>query len=190
VKFGISKVIVTTYQALSGAGYPGVPSVDITSNVIPFIPGEEERIIIETKKILGSFENNIIVNKDIDIFPFCARVPVKDGHLESVVVEFESDVNLNEIKKSIKNFLSIKNLPSSPDKPIILREEENRPQPIHDVYAGGSDRSKGMSVSIGRFKKQGKQVGFFLLVHNTVRGAAGNSVLNAEYANKIGYLKE
>ena len=189
-KFKIRKVIVSTYQALSGAGYPGIPSTDILSNVIPFIGGEEERIQVETKKILGEFENNKINNKKIEIIPSCTRVPVKDGHLESVVVEFEDDVSLEDIKKEIRKLSSIGNLPTSPSKPLIIKSEDNRPQPILDVYAGQPERAKGMSVTVGRFKKQKKQIRFFLLVHNTIRGAAGNSILNAEYAMKKGYLSK
>jgi len=187
-KYKIRNVIVTTYQALSGAGYPGVSSIDILGNVIPYIGGEEERIQIETKKILGEFHNNKINNKKIEIIPSCARVPVRDGHLESVIVEFEDDVDLDDIKKEIRKFSSIGNLPTSPRKPLILRNENNRPQPILDVNAGSPARTRGMSVSVGRFKKHGNRVRFLLLVHNTIRGAAGNSVLNAEYAKQEGYL--
>ena len=188
LKFGISKIIVSTYQALSGAGYPGVPSIEINGNVIPYIPDEEEKIKIETNKILGRFTDNKIISNNLPVFANCVRVPVRDGHLESVVIEFEKEIDINSIKKSFRNLSSIKDLPTSPIKPIILREEENRPQPILDVNAGQPERAKGMSITIGRIKKQEKQVRFFLLVHNTIRGAAGNSVLNAEYALKSNFL--
>ena len=188
IRYKISKVVVSTYQALSGAGYPGVPSIDINGNVIPYIKGEEEKIVDETKKILGIFQDDKIVNNDIMIVTSCVRVPVKDGHLESVVVEFEDDIDLDDIKQSMKMFPSIKNLPTSPIKPIILRDEADRPQPVIDSYAGHPRRAEGMSVTVGGFKKQQNTIRFFLLVHNTVRGAAGNSILNAEYAMQKGYL--
>jgi len=188
-KFKIKNVFVSTYQALSGAGYPGVASLDINSNVIPFINGEEEKIEIELKKILGNLKNNKISNKKLKIVTSCARVPVRDGHLESVVIEFEKDVELSNIKNAFGKISSIKNLPTSPDKPIIFYKEENRPQPLKDAYAGTPDRAKGMSITIGRLKKQSKWIRFWLVVHNTIRGAAGNSILNAEFAYKKGYLK-
>jgi len=188
MKYNLSKVVVSTYQALSGAGYPGVPSVDINSNVIPYIRDEEEKIEDETKKILGVFQNNRVVKKDIVIVSSCVRVPVRDGHLESVVVEFEDEVDLEYIKQAMRMLPSIKNLPTSPVKPIILRNEVDRPQPLLDLYAGEPKRAEGMSITVGRFKRQQKQVRFFLLVHNTVRGGAGNSILNAEYAMQKGYL--
>lgn len=188
MKYKIKRAIVSTYQALSGAGYPGVPALDIQSNVIPYIKDEEEKIENETKKIFGVFQNNKITNSNIDIVPSCVRVPVREGHLESVVVEFEDNIELADIKQAMRMLPSIKNLPTSPIKPIIVRDEEDRPQPGLDLHAGQPGRAKGMSITIGRFKKYQKQVRFFLLVHNTVRGAAGNSILNAEYAMEKGYL--
>lgn len=190
VKYKIRKVIVSTYQALSGAGYPGVPSLDINSNVIPYIKDEEDKIENETKKILGILRNNRVINKDILVIPSCTRVPVREGHLESVVVEFADNVSLTNIKEAFETFSSIKNLPTSPLKPIILRDEEDRPQPLLDLNAGQPSRAQGMSVTIGRLKKQQKQLRFFLLVHNTIRGASGNSILNAEYALQKKYLQK
>jgi len=189
LEFNIKTVIVSTYQALSGAGYPGVSSLDINGNVIPFIEGEEEKIQIESEKILGTFQENKIIKQNITIISSCTRVPVKDGHLESVVVEFEKEVDISSIKKAFQNLQSIRNLPTSPEKVIILRKEKDRPQQIRDAYAGTPERAMGMSVSVGRLKKQQNRIRFFLVVHNTLRGAAGNSVLNAEYAYKKGYLK-
>ena len=189
-KFKIKNVFVSTYQALSGAGYPGIASLDINSNVIPFIEGEEEKIEIELKKILGKLNKNIISNKKLKIVTNCARVPVRDGHLESVVIEFEKDIDIKLIKNAFTRLSSIKNLPTSPKKPIIFIEKENRPQPLIDAYTGKPKRARGMSVTVGRLKKQGKWICFWLVVHNTIRGAAGNSILNAEYAFKKGFLNE
>lgn len=188
LKFNIRNVFVSTYQALSGAGFPGIPSVDINSNVIPFINGEEEKIELETKKILGGFQNQKVINNGITIVSSCARVPVRDGHLESVVVEFEKEVDLSSIKRAFNTFPRVKDLPTSPEKPIVLREETDRPQPWRDAYAGQPNRARGMSVTVGRLKKHSRWLRFWLVVHNTIRGAAGNSVLNAEYALQKGYV--
>lgn len=189
-KFKIKNVFVSTYQAISGAGYPGVASLNINSNVIPFIDGEEEKIVTETKKILGKFNGKKVTNNDIDIVSSCARVPVRDGHLESVIVEFKREVDLNLVKKAFRKNISIKNLPTSPKKSIIFTEGIDRPQPWKDSHAGLPSRAKGMSVTVGRLKKQGRWIRFWLVVHNTIRGAAGNSILNAEFALKNGFLKE
>jgi len=183
--FGIKSVFVTTYQALSGAGYPGVASLDILGNVIPYIKGEEEKVEEETKKILGTLGAGEISPAKLDIAASCARVPVRDGHLESVVVELEKDVNIEAIKKAMQDFKGVpqaKNLPTAPEKPILVLKEENRPQPLLDAYAGEPKRARGMAISIGGIKKAGRKIRFFLLVHNTIRGAAGCSVLNAELA--------
>ena len=189
LKFNICNVFVSTYQALSGAGYPGVASLEINSNVVPFINGEEEKIELETKKILAEFQGEKIGNNNISIISNCARVPVRVGHLESVVVEFKKEVKLSSIKRAFNNFISIKELPTSPEKPIILRDEIDRPQPWKDAYAGQPNRARGMSVTVGRLKKQGKCIRFWLVVHNTIRGAAGNSILNAEYALQKRYIR-
>lgn len=190
LKFNIKNIFVSTYQALSGAGYPGVPSLDINSNVIPFIDGEEKKIEIETNKILGEFRNNKIKKANYNIVSSCARVPIRDGHLESVVVEFEKETDLSSIKKALIDFKGIAGLPTSPINPIILRNEIDRPQPWKDAYAGEPNNARGMSVTVGGLKKQNRWIRFWLVVHNTIRGAAGNSILNAEYALENGFLKE
>jgi len=190
LKFNIRNVFVSTYQALSGAGYPGVSALSVNNNIIPFINGEEEKIEFETNRILGKFQNNKIVYNNINIVSSCARVPIRDGHLESVVVKFEKEIELSSIKSAFNNFIRIKGLPTSPEKPIILRDEIDRPQPWKDANAGQTNRARGMSVTVGRLKKQDQWIRFWLVVHNTIRGAAGNSILNAEYALKNGYLKE
>jgi len=187
-KFGIEEVIVTTYQAISGAGYPGVASLDICSNVIPYIKNEEEKIRRESRKILGTYENGKIKSYKMRIIASCARVPVRDGHLESVVVKLREDVPLEKVKESMENLKPLGDLPTAPKNPIIIRDEDDRPQPLLDACVG-SGKSKGMSVVVGRFANIEGYLRFYLLVHNTIRGGAGNAILNAEYALKYGYLR-
>ncbi len=186
-KYGIEEVFVSTYQALSGAGYPGVPSLDIQGNVIPYIRSEEEKIRRESCKILGALDGGKIKDYHMRVIASCARVPVKDGHLESVVIKLREDVDLEEIKRSMQKMQGIPGLPSSPEKPLIVRDEVDRPQPALDAYCGGG-RARGMGVVVGRFAKYGPYLRFFLLVHNTIRGGAGNAILNGEYALKMGYI--
>ncbi len=189
-EFGIKSVVVTTYQALSGAGYPGVPSLDISGNVLPYIAREEEKIEKESKKILGKFTGSKIEPSPFFVYPSCARVPVRDGHLESVLVELESAPSLDEIKMAFSKYQGKANgqLPTAPDNPIIVRDEENRPQPLFDVMAGFPKRARGMAISVGRIEKMHEKLRFFLLVHNTIRGAAGCSIMNAELAKAEGFL--
>ena len=187
-KFGIESVYVTTYQSISGAGKTGVASLDILGNIVPYIAGEEEKIEIETKKILGEFDGEQIQNSKFIVNASCARVPSVNGHLESVAVKLEEDVSLEEIKQSFKSFQGLDNhtYPTAPDEPIILLSEDNRPQPSRDLV---TERNSGMAVTIGRVRRKGNCVNFFLLVHNTLRGAAGASILNAEFALMKNYLK-
>lgn len=177
--FGVSKVLVTSMQALSGAGYPGVPSLDAIDNVIPFIGDEEEKVETEPLKLLGSFNNGRINSANIVISAHCNRVAVRDGHLEAVTVELVKKANIDEILKVFRNFKSVPqelNLPFSPENPIIVRMENDRPQPVLD-----RDINNGMTVSIGRIRKSNIfDIKFTLLVHNTIRGAAGAAILNAE----------
>lgn len=173
--FGIKAVHMASMQALSGAGYEGVPSMAIIDNVIPFIKDEEEKVEEEALKILGT---------EFDICASCNRVNVMDGHLESVFVKTEKDFELDEVKRVMENFRGLPQemkLPTAPEKPIIVFEEEDRPQPRKDRMLGG-----GMSVGVGRLKKKGKLLKFTCLSHNTIRGAAGASILNAELAYKKG----
>jgi aspartate-semialdehyde dehydrogenase len=188
--FGISSVIVTTYQALSGAGYPGVPSLDITGNVLPYIEGEEEKVESECQKILGRLDSGGITPSKFEVLASCARVPVRDGHLESVVVDLIHDAELEDVKTAMADFCvnSHLNLPSAPKSPIVITEKQDRPQVRYDLNTGFSELSKGMSITVGRFKKRGKRIRFFLLVHNTIRGAAGSSILNAELALAKGLI--
>ena len=187
-KFRIKKAIITTMQAVSGAGHPGVSSFDIVDNVIPYIGGEEEKSEKEPKKILGKIEGNKIAYDDsFTISAHCNRVNTIDGHMACVSVEFEKKPEKNEILKIWKNFRSAPqelNLPFAPKQPIIYREEENRPQTRLD-----RDNDKGMAVTVGRLREcKVLQWRFVGLSHNTVRGAAGGGILNAELLKAKGYL--
>jgi aspartate-semialdehyde dehydrogenase len=192
IPFNIAYVTITTYQALSGAGLPGIPSLEALGNIIPFIESEEEKVETETKKILGTMEEGGISNAGFEVNASCARVPVRDGHLESVVVEFENETEILDIEKAFIHFSGMPQqlkLPTAPQNPIIVRKEENRPQPQLDLMAGYPSRAAGMAVSVGRIRKKGNKISFFLLVHNTIRGAAGASILNAEFAYEKKYVR-
>ena len=188
-EFGVRSVIVSTMQALSGAGWTGVPSMAILDNVIPYIRNEEEKVEREALKILGKIDGSKVKPADFKISASCHRVNVLDGHLEAIFVELEEEAEPEEVAKAMRNFRGRPqelHLPTAPDKPIIVREEPDRPQPRLDRNAGG-----GMSIVVGRIRKDPvlpRGVKFLALGHNTVRGAAGNAVLNAELALKEGYL--
>ncbi|MFA7690062.1 MAG: aspartate-semialdehyde dehydrogenase [Methanofastidiosum sp.] len=187
--YEVKRMIITTMQAVSGAGYPGVPSLDMIDNMVPFISGEEEKSEIEPQKIMGKIVNGKIVNDtNIKISAHCNRVPVIDGHTACVSLEFGAKKpSLEEIKKIWKEFRSEPqelNLPFAPKKPIIYREEPNRPQPRKD-----RDTDKGMAVTVGRLREcKVFDIRFVCLSHNTVRGAAGGGILNAELLKAKGYL--
>ncbi len=178
-KFGIKSVFITTMQAVSGAGYAGVPSMAITENVIPFIKNEERKVETEGLKILGRFDREKIIPANFRVSASCNRVPVLDGHTESIFVETRKECSIQEVKKVMKNFRGLPQklkLPTAPENPIIVTEEENRPQPRLDRYSG-----KGMAVTVGRIREDPiLDFKYTVLGHNTVRGAAGNSVLSAE----------
>lgn len=183
--YGLNQVFVSTYQALSGAGYPGVPSLDAVGNVIPFINHEEEKMETELAKMLGTYEKGEFKYADFKVIANCARVPVIDGHLESLVLDMKEEPSLEELKKTLSQFRGEPQklkLPSAPDQPIIVRNEENRPQPVFDAMAGTPDRAKGMASTVGRLRKSNGYYKTFVLSHNTLRGGAGGSVLNAELA--------
>jgi aspartate-semialdehyde dehydrogenase len=187
MKFGISKVLVTTMQALSGAGYPGVPSLDIQDNIIPYIGGEEGKMESEPQKLLGSFEGDHVRNADIVFSAHCNRVSVNDGHTECASIKFNQKVELPDIVKAFEEFNPLKglSLPMAPEKPIIVRNEVNRPQPKMD-----RDQDKSMAVSVGRIRPcPVLDWKFVVLSHNTVRGAAGAAILNAELMKVKGYLE-
>jgi aspartate-semialdehyde dehydrogenase len=186
--FGVTQVHVVTMQALSGAGYPGVASLDILDNVIPYVSGEEEKMETEPLKILGSFEKQKVRFAEMKISSSCNRVAVQDGHLECVSVKLERRTSADEIKKAWSSFSSEPQhlqLPMAPEHPIYYFEEPNYPQPkIH------RDLDKGMAVSIGRLRTCALlDYKFVLLSHNTIRGAAGGAILNAELAVKKGLIE-
>mgnify|MGYP000392139505 CR=1 FL=1 len=187
--FEVQRMILATMQASSGAGYPGVPSLDLVDNIIPYIGGEEEKSEIEPLKILGRIENGVFVkDESIKIAAHCNRVPVVDGHTACVSLEFGAKKpSLEEIKRIWLAFRAEPqrlNLPFAPEHPILYREEANRPQPRKD-----RDAEKGMAVTIGRLRACPVfDVRFVGLSHNTVRGAAGGGILNAELLKAKGYL--
>ena len=187
--YKVKKMVITTMQALSGAGYPGISSLDITDNIIPYIAGEEEKNEQEPLKILGKIEKDKILPADIKISCHCNRVHVIDGHLSSVSLGFSGKKpSLEKIIEIWKNFKSTPQdlaLPFAPKHPIIYREEYDRPQPRKD-----RDAEKGMAVSVGRLRQCNVlDIRFTGLSHNTKRGAAGGGILNAELLKVQGYLK-
>lgn len=181
--FGVERVVVTTLQAVSGAGYPGVATLDILDNVIPHIGGEEEKIESESRKILGKPRRAA----SFSVSAHCHRVPVLDGHTLAVSAAFAKKVGPHEAKEALRRFrspLAALGLPSLPEKPIVVRDEDDRPQPRHDRMTG-----KGMTVSVGRVREcPVLDLRFVALVHNTLRGAAGVAVLNAELLRSRGML--
>ncbi len=185
--YEVEKIILTTMQAVSGAGYPGVASLDMIDNVVPYIGGEEEKTESEPLKILGRVESNeILSHEGIAISAHCNRVPVSDGHTACVSVLFgDKKPSIEEIKKIWQKFKGEPqrlDLPMAPIQPIIYREEQNRPQPKKD-----RDADKGMAVTVGRLRPCPVfDYKFVALSHNTVRGAAGGGILNAELAYKKG----
>jgi aspartate-semialdehyde dehydrogenase len=180
MNFGLTQVIVSTMQALSGAGYPGVASLDIIDNVIPFIPKEEEKMESEALKILGSFDGNAVQNAAFQLSASCNRVHVKDGHLEVVFVKLDNNPTSEEVEEAFKRFTGEPQklkLPSAPEHPIVVRKEPNRPQPRYD-----RDEGEGMSVVVGRIRKDPiMTVKYLCLGHNTIRGGAGAGILSAEF---------
>jgi len=178
--FGVRKVMVTTLQAISGAGYPGLPSYDILDNAIPFIAGEEEKVESETRKMLGTWEEGQgFSDAPILVSAQCNRVATREGHLECASIELERDANPEDIIATWERFTPEPqrlNLPSAPEHTLVYRSEPDRPQTLRDRDAG-----HGMAVTIGRLRHCPiLSYKFVLLGHNTIRGAAGGSILNAE----------
>jgi aspartate-semialdehyde dehydrogenase len=185
--FGLEQVNVVTLQALSGAGYPGVPGIDILDNVIPYIAGEEPKIEAEPLKIFGKMVSNKIKNYDLKISAQCNRVAVQDGHLECIQVKLSREASEIELKQTWKSFQGEPQhlkLPSAPLHPVYYLKEERYPQPkLH------RHMDKGMAVSVGRLRTDPFfDYKFIALSHNTVRGAAGGAILCAELMKSRGYL--
>jgi aspartate-semialdehyde dehydrogenase len=186
-KFGIESLFVTTMQAVSGAGYPGVASLDILGNVIPYIAKEEEKMEEETRKLLGTLIGDRIVPARFSMTAHCNRVPVEDGHTESVSVKLTRAAKADELITAFNEFRSTPqelNLPLAPAQPVFYDAAPDRPQPRFDV-----DRGHGMTVSVGRLRACGVlDYKFTVLSHNTIRGAAGAALLNAELLKAKGVL--
>jgi aspartate-semialdehyde dehydrogenase len=185
--FGLEKVLMTSMQAVSGAGYPGVPTLDILGNVIPYISGEEDKVERETKKLLGKLSDGRIKAGKFAVSAQCNRVLVEDGHMETISVALASKASLEDLLEAWRKFRSLpqeRQLPSAPRHPILVHEEYDRPQPKFDVNAEG-----GMATVVGRVRQcPVLDFKYIALSHNTIRGAAGAALLNGELMKSEGYL--
>ena len=182
-KFGIESVVVTTMQAISGAGYPGVSSMDIADNVLPYIAGEEPKVETESQKILGTFANGAVTPADFSVSAQCFRVDVIDGHTASVRVDLKQPSTLEDVVEAMRSF-PVLDLYSSPKTFIEVCDEPSRPQPRLD-----RDNGRGMTITVGRiFPDNVFDYRFVALSHNTVRGAAGSAILNAELLIQKGLI--
>jgi aspartate-semialdehyde dehydrogenase len=187
--FGLERIFVVTLQAISGAGYPGVASMDIQGNVVPFISGEEEKMEAEPQKLLGKWDGSRFIEAGLGISAHCNRVPVLDGHLECVSIGLKKIASLEEVRQALRTFAvddELAVLPTALRHPVVVVDEENRPQPRRDVEAG-----EGMAAVVGRIRECPlHDVKLTLLSHNLVRGAAGAALLNAELLAARGFLKD
>src|SRR3989440_5228970 len=186
--FGVRKVLVTTLQAISGAGYPGLSSYDILDNAIPYIGGEEEKVETETVKMLGSWEEGRgFIDAPLVVSAHCNRVATREGHLECASIELGQDVRPEEIISAWESYRPEPQqlgLPSAPAQPLLYRREHDRPQTLRD-----RDTGRGMTVTLGRLRRCPiLHYKFALLGHNTIRGAAGGSILNAELCVSKGLI--
>jgi aspartate-semialdehyde dehydrogenase len=185
--FGLDKVLMTSMQAVSGAGYPGIPTLDILGNVIPFIGGEEEKVERETRKLLGKLVDGHVKMGEFIVSAHCNRVMVEDGHTETISVALKTQATLADIVDAWRAYRSLpqeRSLPSAPKHPIMVREERDRPQPKFDLNA-----ERGMATVVGRLREcPVLQFKYVALSHNTIRGAAGAALLNAELMKSEGYL--
>jgi aspartate-semialdehyde dehydrogenase len=185
--FGIRRMFVTTMQAVSGAGYPGVPSLDIIGNVIPFISGEEEKIEQEVGKMLGKLNGGRISHATFPVSAHATRVHVRHGHLACISLELDEKVAMDDALQVLETWRGdarCVGLPGAPERPLLVHRDADRPQPARDV-----DLGKGMTVSVGRVRPDPVlHLRMVALGHNTVRGAAGGSVLNAELLATLGQL--
>jgi aspartate-semialdehyde dehydrogenase len=185
-QYNIKRVYVSTMQAVSGAGYNGVPSMAIVDNLVPFIGGEEEKMESETLHLLGEFDGESVVPAPFGLSASCHRVAVVDGHTEAVFIEMEDDLEIEDVKNQMGSFKGLPqklDLHSAPKNPVVIREEENRPQPRMD-----RNTDNGMAVTVGRLRKDAafdNSLRYVLVGHNTIRGAAGASILNAELISEI-----
>lgn len=192
MRFGLRRALVTTLQAASGAGYPGVASLDLLDNVVPYVGGEEQKMESETRKILGGWEEGAgfapLSEDEVRLSATCTRVPVRDGHLETVSVELAERIRPEELVAAWREFHGEpqeRGLPSAPQPVVVYREEVDRPQPLRDRLAGG-----GMAVTVGRLRRcDVLDYKFVCLSHNTIRGAAGAALLNAELAVARGLVE-
>lgn len=188
-RFGLRRVFAVSMQALSGAGYPGVASLDILDNVIPYIGGEESKVEWEPRKMLGEVRGDSIALAEFTISAHTNRVAVSDGHMVCASVEFDMPVSVEEASDALHNYRGPEicwDLPSAPKPVIVVRAEANRPQPRLD-----RDTGNGMTTVVGRIREDALfHLKFVVLSHNTVRGAAGGSIFNAELLMKMGYLAE
>jgi aspartate-semialdehyde dehydrogenase len=186
--FGLEKIFAVTLQAISGAGYPGAAALDIQANVVPFISGEEEKMESEPQKLLGRWDGARFIEAGLGLSAHCNRVPVVDGHLECVSLSLKKIASLAEVREALRDFAvdaELAALPSAVRKPIIVLDEENRPQPRRDAAAGN-----GMAAVVGRIRECPLlDVKLTLLSHNLVRGAAGAALLNAELLAARGLLQ-
>lgn len=187
LQFGVGRLLMVSEQATSGAGYPGVSSLDILDNVIPFVSGDEIKMETETRKMLGALNKDQITWYDMETSATCTRVPVIDGHLVNIFVELQSNPSIDDIIEAWQMFQPteiIRHLPSAPDQSIIYLAQQDRPQIRRDRNNGN-----GMSTSVGRIRECSiLGYKYAALTHNTIRGAAGCSILNAEYAAVLGYV--
>jgi aspartate-semialdehyde dehydrogenase len=187
-RFGLRKAFVVSLQAVSGAGYPGLASMDILGNVVPYIDGEEEKMEWEPRKMLGSLQEDGVALADLTISAHANRVPVIDGHMLCLSVELAKKADLQEVSEALRCYTAppvSRDLPSAPQAPIILKNEADRPQPRLDLMSGA-----GMTTVVGRLRPEllldYKMV---ILSHNTIRGAAGGSIYNAELLVRQGYVR-
>ncbi|MCP4215708.1 MAG: aspartate-semialdehyde dehydrogenase [bacterium] len=164
---GLKEVFVSTYQSVSGAGYPGLPAMDILGNSVPHIPKEEEKMITELQKIL---------QLDIAVYPHCVRVPVLYGHQETVWLTFNDEVKKESVLEAWRHFRCVPGLPTLPESPVVYCEAQDQPQPGMSFWGN----PPGMQVFVGRLREVGGRIGFTLVVNNLVKGAAGGSIANAE----------
>ena len=186
--FGVEAAHVVTMQALSGAGYPGVPSLDALGNVVPYIGGEEEKLATETRKLLGTLGADGVDLADVTVSAQCHRVPVVDGHLEAVSVKLTGAPSADDVAAVLRDWrgpLEGRDLPTAPERPLLLTDDPAAPQPRTHVNLGG-----GMTVSVGRVQDcPVLGVKMVVLSHNTVRGAAGGAILNAELLHAEGRIR-